>query len=148
MAAISYDLDAASSASKRRLRNMRLVYVLTPCVVLAVAAGLNAVIGRDAGAGGFAPRTPATRCHATAYSPRQALPPISVVEVRRMTCRQGARVMRRLAPALSENYPDRLGKTRNRLVSGYRCSGYLIGDASWRITCHRQGRSVTGLTAE
>ncbi len=90
----------------------------------------------------------ATVCKGTAYSHRQSLPPIAVVRVKRMSCAHGVTVMRRVAPALSANYYDRLGRTRNRLIAGYRCSGYLIGDASWRITCRRGARLVAGLTAE
>ena len=87
-------------------------------------------------------------CMRSAYAPRQVLPAILVIDVHRMTCTQGVRVMRRVAPALSQNYYDRLGSTRNRRIRGYRCSGYLVGDASWRITCRRERQSVTGLTAE
>jgi hypothetical protein len=87
-------------------------------------------------------------CRGTAYAPEQSLPLIDVVEVTRMTCAQGVEVMRHVAPALSENYYDRLGKTRNRPVAGYRCSGSLIGDGAWSITCRRGSHVVTGLTAE
>ena len=90
----------------------------------------------------------ARTCRGTAYSTHQSLPPIYVIKVERMTCAHGVAVMRRVAPALSANYYDRLGKTRNRLLAGYRCSGYLIGDAAWRITCQERDRLVTGITAE
>lgn len=99
-------------------------------------------------AGGGASPATARSCHASAHSAAQALPPITVTHVEAMSCRQGVRVMRRVAPALGANYFDRLARTRNRLIAGYRCSGYLIGDASWRITCHRGGHVVTGFTAE
>lgn len=115
---------------------------------VALAVGLYAVNRLDDPADPTAPPAAAVRCHGTAYSPRQQLPPISVVQVKGMPCRHGVRVMRSVAPALSENYYDRLGETRNRLIFGYRCSGYLEGDAFWRIRCQRRGRSVTGLTAE
>jgi hypothetical protein len=87
-------------------------------------------------------------CRRSAYAAQQVLPAIMVTNVHRMTCTQGVRVMRRVAPALGQNYYDELGRTRNRVIRGYRCSGYLIGDASWRITCRRGRQSVTGLTAE
>jgi hypothetical protein len=87
-------------------------------------------------------------CRQSAYTAQQVLPAIRVTSVHRMTCTQGVQIMRRVAPALGQNYYDELGRTRNRLIHGYRCSGYLIGDASWRITCRRGRQSVTGLTAE
>jgi hypothetical protein len=89
-----------------------------------------------------------SRCRRTVDAPRQVLPSILVVVVQRLTCAQGARVLREVAPALGKDYYDRLGRTRDRRVAGYRCSGYLIGDASWKIVCRRGRRSVTGLTAE
>jgi hypothetical protein len=114
----------------------------TALVCVIVVLGVVVVGGTCASPAG------ARVCHRSSHSAAQALPSISVVQVKAMSCRQGVRVMRRVAPALSTNYYERLGKTRNRLIAGYRCSGYLIGDAAWRITCHRGHRVVTGLTAE
>lgn len=56
--------------------------------------------------------------------------------------------MRKVAPLLGVDYYDQLGETKNRLIRGYRCSGELIGDASWSIVCRRGSFSVTGLFAE
>jgi hypothetical protein len=111
-------------------------------VIIAVVLAAIVVSGARTSPG------PARKCHASAYTSAQALPPIAVVSVKAMSCRDGVRVMRRVAPGLSANYYDRLGSTRNRLISGYRCSAYLIGDAAWRITCRRGHRVVNGLTAE
>ena len=112
--------------------------------MVVIALAVAAIVGGGARASPAATRT----CHASAYTPAQALPPISVVSVTAQSCRDGVRVMRRVAPGLSADYYDRLGSTRNRPIAGYRCSAYLIGDAAWRITCRRGHLVVNGLTAE
>jgi hypothetical protein len=65
-----------------------------------------------------------------------------------MTCRQGVEVIRRAAPGLEDNYYDRLDSVQNKPIAGYRCSGYLIGDAAWLILCRRGSKAVIAHAAE
>jgi hypothetical protein len=87
-------------------------------------------------------------CHVAGGVDSVSLPGLDISEVAGMTCREGAAVMRRIAPGLAENYYDRLGSVRSKLVAGYRCSGYLIGDAAWLILCRRGSKAVLAMAAE
>jgi hypothetical protein len=87
-------------------------------------------------------------CHVPGGVESVALPGLDISEVAGMTCREGAAVMRRIAPGLAEGYYERLGSVRNKPIAGYRCSGYLIGDAAWLILCRRGSRTVLAMAAE
>ena len=73
---------------------------------------------------------------------------ISVIGVRHMTCRRGAEVMRRIARYLDGGDYRHLGLARPRVLEGYSCRAWLIGDSAWKIRCLRFPQRVDAFTAE
>src|SRR4051794_177381 len=88
-------------------------------------------------------------CHyADARVPSQAwLYGIGVVGVHGTSCKEGARVLRRVASDLRVSDYRHLGLKQSHAVDGYGCRAWLTGDSAWRIHCHRTGRAVAGFTA-
>jgi hypothetical protein len=76
------------------------------------------------------------------------LPNPGVLRAEGMTCRDAARVLTRVSPRLEDNYYDRLEHIRNEAIAGYRCSAFLVGDASWLIVCRRGAQAVLAAAAE